>query len=146
MKNNTSFEDIMRCLGYEKVDCKVDMTGGIDNKCKNMNLDILGGFQDVEPMLMVLIAEVLANAISGDLPAQAINSLGNWLQLIGQVIQMYNAQQQYYQSGPGRYFNKDYKNVSNPFCTNPQEYNGSDHKEKRTSKKKKRYNNGNDEN
>ena len=61
-------------------------------------------------MLMVLIAEVLANAISGDLPAQAMNPLGNWLQLIGQVIQMYNAQQQYYQSGPGRYFNKDYKN------------------------------------
>ena len=28
----------------------------------------------------------------------------------------YNSQQQYFQGGPGRYFNPMYYNVSNPFC------------------------------
>ena len=45
------------------------------------------------------------------------DSFGNWLQLIGQVILTYNAQQQYFQGGPGRYFNPKYYNVSNSFCT-----------------------------
>ena len=110
MKNGDCFEEIMKCLGYKKIDCDIDSTAGKDtNECKNLNLDILGGFQDVEPILMVLIAEVLANAISGDLPAIVMNALGNWLQLVGQVIQLYNSQQQYFQSGPGRYYDKGYK-------------------------------------
>lgn len=128
MKNN--FDEIMKALGYERTDCKADM-------------DIDGGFQDVEPMLMVLIAEVLANVISGDLPAQAMNSLGNWLQLIGQVIQMYNAQQQYYESGPGMYFNRANKNIYNPFCN----WTGNGEcRDKKHEKKKKRNKKGNNEN
>ena len=98
MKNGDCFEEIMKCLGYKKIDCEIDPTAGKDtNECKNLNLDISGGFQDVEPILMVLIAEVLANAISGDLPAIVMNALANWLQLVGQVIQLYNSQQQYFQ-------------------------------------------------
>ena len=86
MKNGDCFEEIMKCLGYKKIDCEIDPTAGKDT-----------------------------NAISGDLPAIVMNALANWLQLVGQVIQLYNSQQQYFQSGPGRYYDKGYKNVSNPF-------------------------------
>ena len=75
-----------------------------------------------------------------------MNALGNWLQLVGQVIQLYNSQQQYFQSGPGRYYDKGYKNVSNPFCANPKESNGGEKNVRRTSKKKKTYKRGDDEN
>ena len=82
-----------------------------------INVDINGGFQDIDPMMITLIAEIIGNILSGKLPANVANAFGNWLQLIAQIIAMYNAQQQYFQSGPGRYYNLDYKNVSNPFCS-----------------------------
>ena len=78
--------------------------------------DILGGFQELSPELFVIIGEILANVISGKIPFNVQNAIGNWLQLVGQIIETYNAQQQYFQGGPGRYFNPAFYNVSNPFC------------------------------
>lgn len=80
--------------------------------------DILGGFQELSPELFVIIGEILANVIAGKIPFNVQNAIGNWLQLVGQIIETYNAQQQYFQGGPGRYYNPMYYNVSNPFCQN----------------------------
>ncbi|KAI3350584.1 hypothetical protein [Clostridium botulinum] len=76
------------------------------------------GFQDLDPMLMLAIGELIANVISSKLPSSLLNAYGNWLQLVGQVIETFNAQQQYQECGPGRYYNSMYKNVANPFCPN----------------------------
>lgn len=80
--------------------------------------DIPGGFQSVNPELFVVVAEILGNVMAGNMPFNVQNAVGNWLELVGQVIITYNAQQQYFQGGPGRYFNPIYYNVSNPFCNN----------------------------
>lgn len=116
--NLNSFEDIMKACGY----C-FDEDGNIDMDNSNFNedsfigcKDMTGGFQNMYPQLFVLIGEVLGAIISQKLPINVQNSFGNWLQLIGQVILTYNAQQQYFQGGPGRYFNPKYYNVSNSFC------------------------------
>ena len=79
--------------------------------------DTPGGFQDLNPELFVLIGELLGNAIAGNLPFNVQNSLGNWFQLVGQAMLTFNAQQQYFQGGTGRYYNPKYKNVANPFCS-----------------------------
>ena len=75
------------------------------------------GFQDLSPELFIIIGEILGNIIAGSIPFNVQNTLGNWLQLVGQAIETYNAQQQYFQSGPGRYFDPKNFNVSNPFCS-----------------------------
>lgn len=82
--------------------------------------DIPGGFQSLNPQLFAVVGEILGDIIAGNLPFNVQNAVGNWLQLVGQVILTYNAQQQYFQGGPGRYFNYRYYNVSNPFCGNRQ--------------------------
>ncbi|UZP02327.1 hypothetical protein JW813_11420 [Clostridium botulinum] len=136
--NNDSFYDldeILKQLGYKKckqnnsdsnckekneeTECKVDPTAGAStNDCQNLNLDMPYGFQDLDPMLMLAIGELIANVISSKLPSSLLNAYGNWLQLVGQVIETFNAQQQYQECGPGRYYNPMYKNVANPFCSN----------------------------
>ena len=63
-----------------------------------------------------MIGELLGNVMAGNLPFNIQNVVGNWLQLVGQAIEVYNAQQQYYQGGPGRVYNPIYRNASNPFC------------------------------
>lgn len=78
--------------------------------------DIPGGFQDLNPEIFVLIGELLGNAMAGNLPFNVQNALGNWFQLIGQAMLTFNSQQQYFQGGPGRYYNPKYENVANPFC------------------------------
>lgn len=78
--------------------------------------DLPGGFQDLSPQLFSIIGQIVGMVISGNLPFNIQNAVGNWLMLVGQVIITYNAQQQYFQSGPGRYYNLKYKNVTNPFC------------------------------
>lgn len=80
--------------------------------------DIPCGFQSLNPRLFAVVGEILGDIIAGNLPFNVQNAVGNWLQLVGQVILTYNAQQQYFQGGPGRYFNPKYYNVSNPFCQN----------------------------
>jgi hypothetical protein len=79
--------------------------------------DILNGFQSLNPELFVIIGEILGNIMAGNMPFNVQNAVGNWLQLVGQAIETYNAQQQYFQGGPGRYFNTKYYNVTNPFCS-----------------------------
>ena len=79
--------------------------------------DIPGGFQDIPPQLLLVIGELLGNIIAGNLPFNIQNVVGNWLQLVGQAIEVFNAQQQYYQGGPGRYYNYIYRNADNPFCS-----------------------------
>jgi len=44
--------------------------------------------------------------------------VGNWLMLVGQAIVTLNAQQQYFETGSGRYYDVKNKNVLNSFCTN----------------------------
>ncbi|AOR24283.1 DUF4200 domain-containing protein [Clostridium taeniosporum] len=87
-------------------------------QCKdNLNCnDIPGGFQDLAPGLFPLLAQIVGIVISGNLPFNLQNAIGNWFELLGQIILTFNSQQQYFQSGPGRYYNPMYKNVSNPFC------------------------------
>lgn len=113
-----SFEDIMKVCGYSfDKDGNIDWSSFDEDSymgCK----DIIGGFQDVYPQLFVLVGEVIGAIVSEKLPINVQDSFGNWLQLIGQVILTYNAQQQYFEGGPGRYFNlKDY-NTNNSFCIN----------------------------
>ena len=60
--------------------------------------DIPGGFQDLNPQLFSVIGQVVGMAISGNLPFNIQNAVGNWLMLVGQVIITFNAQQQYFQS------------------------------------------------
>ena len=77
-------------------------------------------FQNVNPELFIVVGELLGNVLSNELPFNVQNAVGNWLQLVGQAIETYNAQQQYYQQGPGRYFTPDSFNVDNPHCQNKQ--------------------------
>lgn len=60
-------------------------------------------FQNVNPELFIVVGELLGNVIANELPFNVQNAVGNWLQLVGQAIETYNAQQQYYQQGPGRF-------------------------------------------
>lgn len=107
---------------FEKEEIKIDKSGGAStNECKNLNLDMPFGFQDLDPMLMLVIGELIANSISSKIPSSVLNAYGNWLQMIGQVIETFNAQQQYHEGGPGRYYNAEYKNIDNPFCSSEKE-------------------------
>lgn len=87
-----------------------------DNECYNLNSDICGGFQDIDPMLLLVIFEIISNVMANNLPTNVANAIGNWLQLIASAITFFNAQQQYQQGGPGRYYNPKHRNVTNPFC------------------------------
>lgn len=91
--------------------------GEADESARRADSDIPGGFQDIPPQLLLVIGELLGNVMAGNLPFNVQNVVGNWLQLVGQAIEVFNAQQQYYQGGPGRYYNSIYRNVANPFCT-----------------------------
>lgn len=91
--------------------------GEASESARYADSDILGGFQDIPPQLLIVIGNLLGNVIAGNLPFNIQNVVGNWLQLVGQAIEVFNAQQQYYQGGPGRYYNHIYRNVANPFCT-----------------------------
>lgn len=73
-------------------------------------------FQDLNPSAVVLFSALYANYLAVNLPFNAQNLLGNVLELIGQALLAYNAQQQYFQGGGGRYYSPEWRNVSNPFC------------------------------
>ena len=78
--------------------------------------DMPGGFQKINPMLFVVIGDILGDLMSGKLPFNVQNAVGNWIQLVGQAIETYSGQQQYFQSGPGRYYSPENLNVTNPLC------------------------------
>lgn len=86
------------------------------NPCKDLNLDIFFGFQDIDPLIFTIIAEILADVIAGKLPSGSINALGNWFELVAQAISTYNLQKQYFELGPGNYFNPMNRNSLNPYC------------------------------
>ena len=80
--------------------------------------DVPGGFQDFNPQILNLITVLFGNIAARKMPFNVQNALGNWLQLLGQVIITFNAQQQYFQGGPGRIYSPIYRNAANPFCSN----------------------------
>lgn len=117
----SSFEDLAKACGYTTCDNNNTNEKSNDNETnKSYNIgcnDIPNGFQSLNPELFIIIGEILGNIVAGSIPFNVQNSIGNWLQLVGQAILTYNAQQQYFQGGPGRYFNTIYYNVNNPFCS-----------------------------
>ncbi|ACD53110.1 MULTISPECIES: hypothetical protein [Clostridium] len=137
--NFSGIEEFLNYLGYEKITedddestesnessdesdtsncgCKIDPTAGASTDwCAKLNLDIPGGFQDINPILFITLGEVVGNIISGQLPYNVANIISNLIILVGQIIETCGTQQQYYEIGPGRYFNCAYKNIENPFC------------------------------
>lgn len=115
-------DEILRYLGYEKSDnSNVDIDSN-DNKdtntCKDLNLDIPGGFQDMSPLLFITVGELLGNIIAGQLPFNIANAVANYIILIGQIIEAYGTQQIYQEIGPGRYYSPEFKNIDNPICSN----------------------------
>ena len=70
------------------------------NCCANLNLDIPGGFQDINPIVFITIGELISNIIAGNVPFNVAVAISNWLNLVGQAIETYGAQQQYFQNGP----------------------------------------------
>ncbi|MBE6047026.1 MAG: hypothetical protein E7213_01230 [Clostridium sp.] len=80
--------------------------------------DIPGGFQTINPQFFLALGEIMGNVMAGQMPFNVQNVIGNWLQLIGQAIETYNAQQQYMQAGPGRYYDIRNLNINNPFSSN----------------------------
>ena len=112
-KNNPNMNNSTNNSGKN---CKFDPTAGAsENYCKNANSDMQGGFQDVNPELFIALGDILGMILSCNMPFNVQNAFGNWLQLIGQAILTYNAQQQYFMGGPGRYFDPVFRNINNPF-------------------------------
>lgn len=104
----TNFEEFMKNFGYNNnANTQPGLPEGLN--------DIPGGFQDMDPMVFTVIGEVVGNIMAGNLPFNVQNAVANWLILVGQAIVTFNSQQQYFQSGPGRYYNIKNKNVTNPF-------------------------------
>lgn len=111
-KNEEVIDDILKKYGY----CKDESLNR--NKCKEFNSDVEGGFQDVNPLIFVLVGEVMGDLISGSLPFNVANTLSNIIILVGQIIETYGTQQLYYEHGPGRRYEKNNRNIDNPECTN----------------------------
>ncbi|MCF0148840.1 MAG: hypothetical protein HUJ77_10650, partial [Clostridium sp.] len=122
-----NYEDLFRACGYSS---PCDENGDNCNKNENNNSnnsnyrsnyygcnDIPNGFQTLHPELFIIIGEILGNIVAGSVPFNVQNAIGNWLQLVGQAILTYNAQQQYFQAGPGRYYDIANFNIVNPFCS-----------------------------
>lgn len=130
-----NFEDLFRACGYtnsfngkgnncndnDESNNTTDNSSNNNNSNYNSNYygcnDIPNGFQNLHPELFVIIGEILGNIVAGSIPFNVQNAIGNWLQLVGQAIETYNAQQQYFQSGPGRYYDVNTRNIDNPFCS-----------------------------
>ncbi|PRR83113.1 hypothetical protein [Clostridium vincentii] len=112
-----NFEDFAKKCGYTGR-ANSNKSGESQNNNDSEGCDdIPGGFQDLNPQLFTVIGELLGSVMAGNMPFNVQNAVGNWLELLGQVILTCNAQQQYLQSGPGRYYNINNKNINNPFCS-----------------------------
>ncbi|MBE6052433.1 MAG: hypothetical protein E7212_00760 [Clostridium sartagoforme] len=109
-----NFEDLLRACGYSN---NADNDSNNSNNNSGCN-DIPNGFQTLPPELVAITGEIIGNIIAGNIPFNLQNIIGNWFELVGQVILVFNAQQQYFQSGPGRYYDPKNFNVTNPFCSN----------------------------
>ena len=117
----SSLEDMARACGYDTENNDSSSRQSNNHSTNNSNNmgcnDIPNGFQSLSPELFVIIGEILGNILAGNIPSNVQGALGNWFELVGQVILTYSAQQQYFQGGPGRYYNPMYYNVDNPFCS-----------------------------
>lgn len=111
----SNFEDLLRACGYTNINNSEN-----NNSNSTGCFDIPNGFQNINPELFVAISGILGEIISGNIPFNVQNALGNWFELLGQVILTYNAQQQYFQGGPGRCFSPQNYNVNNQFCNTNQ--------------------------
>ena len=105
-----NFEEFFR--GFE---CKNNNGSTSNNPGCN---DINGGFQDLNPEFFIVMGALIGDVLAGKLPFNVQNAVGNWLELVGQIMLTYNAQQQYFESGPGNYYNLSNKNTSNSNCPN----------------------------
>lgn len=119
-----SFEDFARACGYTCGN-NSNNNGGTYQPFNTGCYDIPNGFQCVNPDLFVIVGAILGEIMAGNLPSNVQNSLGNWLCLVGQVIVTYSAQQQYFQSGPGIYFDPRSFNINNPYCSTTQNGNSN---------------------
>lgn len=107
------YEDFINMLrGMQEENFTGDKTTGYNPGCN----DIPSGFQDINPVFFTMIGEILGAVMANKMPLNVQNAFGNWLELLGQVILTYSAQQQYFQAGPGRYYDTRNKNITNPFC------------------------------
>lgn len=115
-----NFDDLFRACGYTSSCENNENTNNNNNNNNNYYgcNDIPNGFQTLHPELFIIIGEILGNIVAGSVPFNVQNAIGNWLQLVGQAILTYNAQQQYFQAGPGRYYEARNYNIVNPFCSN----------------------------
>ena len=101
-----------------KYKATIDPTGGArGNCCIDFNSDIIGGFQDMNPQLFIVLGEVIGDLLAGQLPFNVANAVSNWFNLVGQIIETYASQIVYFQAGPGRHYNPEDRNVVNPFCS-----------------------------
>lgn len=89
-----------------------------DENARCADSDIPGGFQDMDPQILVVGTSLLGAILAGKMPFNVQNAVANWLMLLAQSIELFNAQQQYFQGGPGRLYNSVYRNASNPYCGN----------------------------
>lgn len=119
------FDDFMKNCGYDFSEYRDNNSseneespppGVADDDCRCGDSDIPGGFQDLNPQELIVIATIIGINLANKLPFNMQNTIGNLFELLGQVIITFNAQQQYFQGGPGRYYNPIYRNSSNPFC------------------------------
>lgn len=118
MNNNSNISDLSRgIMNFEDffnsyINTSNDQT---NEGCE----DAPFGFQDVHPELFTITAALLGDAMAGKMPFNIQNAVANWLQLVGQAMATFNAQQQYFEGGPGRCYERKNKNVTNPFCPSP---------------------------
>lgn len=121
------FDDFMKSCGYDFSEYKDNNSseneespppGVADDDCRCGDSDIPGGFQDLNPQVLIVIATILGINIASKLPFNIQGAVGNFFELLGQVILTFNSQQQYFQGGPDRFYNPIYRNASNPFCEN----------------------------
>ena len=63
----------------------------------------------VPPEVLTVIGEIIGTLTAADMPLNVQNSIGNWLQLIGQAILTYNAQQQLTEQGEGPFYGRSSK-------------------------------------
>lgn len=68
--------------------------------------------QNLHPETVLLMAELLGNLSVLQMPFNVQNLIGNWLQLIGQILLVFNAQQQLWENGPGGCYSCCGKNSS----------------------------------
>lgn len=139
-----SSDDIENILDEKEEESFQENTN--DNKCRFFDNDILCGFQNMSPEVFTITGQIVGLISAENLPLLTQNALANWLLLVAQSMLTYNAQQVYYEGGPGRYFNPKNKNIDNPDCPYNSESSSSPSQNtnkdsKKHSKRKNKHNN-----